>query len=252
MRSSLTIALLSLSCVMAAPLAGHAQNPARRPAGQGGGVLTLPQGVKRVVSIDAYNMLLVEVDRDGKPAYTTMPIKHVYSGGIASLFGGTTIPTAQFVSPAAAGGNGAGGTAQRAGRGQGFGVTGTGFGNNTGGFGGGGNAGGVGGLFGGFGGGLGAVSNFSMAQPSPATIGGQGASETGGVTLIPGSQSAVLPTWGSPRAPENASTLPSAAVTVPLSRATAQSSQPPAEPSGTLAAPPVQNATADEKGKSSQ
>lgn len=150
-----TIALALLATLGASVPATWAQ-PARGQGGAaGGGVFALPPGVKRIISIDAHNMLMVEVERDGKSAYTTMPARHVYSGGLARLFGGTSIPTAQFISPAAGGmggqmaGRGAGGGIGMTGIGGGFGNQGfgnQGFGNQ--GFGGQGFGGNLGGLIG--------------------------------------------------------------------------------------------------------
>ena len=124
---------------------------------QGGAVFQLPPSVQNVVSIDALNMLIIASDgeREGETQYTPTIIQHVYSGGIARLFGGTVVPTAQFVSPGVMNGGG------NQNNGGGFG------GNNVqngGGFGGGNvqNGGGFGGGFGGnvqngggFGGGFG-------------------------------------------------------------------------------------------------
>lgn len=63
--------------------------------------LPLPDGVDKVVSIDAYNTLIAQSkDDDGNRTYSTIPVQHIYSGGIAALFGGASIPTQQFVSPA--------------------------------------------------------------------------------------------------------------------------------------------------------
>lgn len=66
-----------------------------------GATLPLPDGVKSLVSIDAYNVLLAasEGDNQGDTVYTPIVVRHVYSGGLAALFGGTSVPTAQFVSP---------------------------------------------------------------------------------------------------------------------------------------------------------
>lgn len=129
----------------------------------GGGVMPLPEGVKSVVSIDAYNMLLAEVDRDGQQDLAPIIVRHVYSGGIAKLFGGSTVPTEQFVSPGLMGGNnrgnqtGANGLNNNNGNGNGFGGGFNGGGSNGGGF----NSGGFGGNTGGFGGGgFGGNTNF--------------------------------------------------------------------------------------------
>lgn len=101
-----------------------AQQPAqqRQGAGQnnaagagGNAVFQLPPSVQNVVSIDALNMIIIASDgqRPGETQYTPSVIQHVYSGGIARLFGGTAVPTAQFATPglmngAQNGGNGGG------------------------------------------------------------------------------------------------------------------------------------------------
>jgi hypothetical protein len=56
-----------------------------------------PSGVAKIVSIDAQNMLLSQL---ANGEYQLLTVRHVYSGGIARLFGGVTVPTAYFVSPA--------------------------------------------------------------------------------------------------------------------------------------------------------
>ena len=111
-----------------------------------GAIFQLPPRVNNVVSIDAFNMLILasEGERPGETQYTPTIIQHVYSGGIARLFGGTAVPTAQFVTPGQFGNNGNnnnnGGVA--------------GVGGNNGGFGGNTNNGGFGGAQNGFGGGF--------------------------------------------------------------------------------------------------
>lgn len=80
-------------------------------AGNNGGLLPLPKGVTRVVGIDAQNVLLVELEPEvegGPSEYRAIPVRHVYVGGIAKLFGGTTISTEEFVSPAFSKGGGFG------------------------------------------------------------------------------------------------------------------------------------------------
>ena len=88
---------------MCAPaLAQPGQNNGNQNFGaQNGAVFQLPLGVRNVVSIDALNMIIIAQDgeREGEINYTPTVIQHVYSGGIARLFGGTSVPTAQFVSP---------------------------------------------------------------------------------------------------------------------------------------------------------
>lgn len=75
-----------------------------RPLPAGGGVLPLPDNINKIVSIDAQNNLLVQSGTKGTEEYNMLTVRHVYSGGIAALFGGTSIPTEQFVSPGVTGG----------------------------------------------------------------------------------------------------------------------------------------------------
>lgn len=128
MKLKFTLTLLALSASMGAAHAQLGSNPARQTArgGANGAVFPLPAGVRKIISIDAYNVLMVEVDGPDKKGgeYAIISIQHVYSGGIARLFGGTTVPTEQFVSPGALGGGNGGNN-----RGAGFGVQGVG-GNN--------------------------------------------------------------------------------------------------------------------------
>lgn len=90
--------LLLCGALVACALPALAQNPV---AAGNGGVFRLPPNVKNIVSIDAHNLLIVESEVNGQTQYTPMIIKHVYSGGIARLFGGGVVPTAQFVTPGA-------------------------------------------------------------------------------------------------------------------------------------------------------
>ncbi len=139
----------------------------------GGATFPLPEGVESIVSIDAYNILLAQTNRDGKRDLAPIIVKHVYSGGIARLFGGSTVPTEQFVSPGEFGSTNGGGNG---GGGFGGGNQNGGFGGGAGGFGGGGfggggfGGGGFGGNTGGFGGGVsatggGGFGSFLMRPP---------------------------------------------------------------------------------------
>jgi hypothetical protein len=75
-------------------------------------VLNVSDGISKLVSIDAQNVLLVQL---ANGEYQLLPVQHVYSGGIARLFGGATIPTEYFVSPALNGNVAAGGVTANAG-----------------------------------------------------------------------------------------------------------------------------------------
>lgn len=77
------------------------------------GILPLPDGVQRVVAVDAQNTILAQMRPDNSEPlqYHLLQVKHVYAGGIAMLFKGSgVIPTGPFVSPGfAQGGNFGGG-----------------------------------------------------------------------------------------------------------------------------------------------
>lgn len=83
---------------------------AQQNTSQSNGVLTPPAPITNVISIDAHNMLLIESGEAGEPKEYSLAIpKHLYSGGIARLFGGTIIPTELLVIPESALRSGAGG-----------------------------------------------------------------------------------------------------------------------------------------------
>lgn len=101
-----------ISCVLAggclATLPALAQNTANRNNQTRSAVIQLPPGVDNVVSIDALNTILAETsdpDTGDNEQIIPFSIQHVYSGGIARVLGGTSIPTEQFVSPAFSNGN---------------------------------------------------------------------------------------------------------------------------------------------------
>lgn len=106
MRKSVLFSGAMLLALATGAFAQQGNNNRNNQNGGGGGTLPLPEGVNRVISIDAHNYLLAEVDRDGKTGLAPIIIRHVYSGGIAKIFGGTTVPTNIFISPGAMGGNG--------------------------------------------------------------------------------------------------------------------------------------------------
>ena len=97
----LTLTALTL-CALTAQ--AQTQRPANATGAQasGNGVLPLPDPIDRVVGLDATNVVLAQTHpTDTEPSSMhVIKIKHVYAGGIAMLFGGSTIPTAPFVSPA--------------------------------------------------------------------------------------------------------------------------------------------------------
>ncbi len=111
-------------------------NQNRANQNNGGATLPLPEGVSRVIGIDAQNTLLVELEPEtpGAPSeYRAIPVRHVYEGGIARLFGGTTISTEDFVSPAFSKNGGGFGNMNNGGPGNFVGNTngGNGFGQNN-------------------------------------------------------------------------------------------------------------------------
>ena len=67
------------------------------------GVLQAPADITGIVSIDAHNTLLVESQAPGEPKqYSLFVVRHIYSGGLARLFGGSIIPTEALVIPESA------------------------------------------------------------------------------------------------------------------------------------------------------
>lgn len=106
--------LVPITLANAQPRANRNQNNGQNA--NGGGAFPLPKGVKRVISVDALNTLLVESeDEDGNKGVSAIPVRHIYSGGLALLFGGFSIPTQIFVAPAQAGGGFNGGGNQNGG-----------------------------------------------------------------------------------------------------------------------------------------
>ena len=146
---------------------GNNRGNGRNTQGNGGGALPLPEGVERVVSIDAFNILLAQTNRNGQRDLSPIIVRHIYSGGVARLFGGDTVPTELFVTPGAFGGanNGRNGGGNRGGFGQ------TGIG---------GAGGGLGGGIGGFGGAFGGAQNTLGA--GGGIIGGTGNVDAGNLS----------------------------------------------------------------------
>ena len=102
-----TIKFLALALSMSFATTAYAQqNNAQR--NNNAGLLPLPQGISRLIAVDAQNTLLAETDgENGEPRkFFGITVRHVYAGGIARLFGGEVIPTAPFVSPYFNGNNG--------------------------------------------------------------------------------------------------------------------------------------------------
>ncbi|MBW3635836.1 MAG: hypothetical protein KY445_05135 [Armatimonadetes bacterium] len=60
--------------------------------------LPLPEDVRRVTAIDAYNVLLVEKN-EAPRQFALIEPRHVYAGGLALLFGGRVFSTRELVSP---------------------------------------------------------------------------------------------------------------------------------------------------------
>ena len=139
-------------CALSA-LPASAQNRANNPNQNTGAVFQLPPSVENVVSIDAQNLLIYQSKINDQTVYTPSIVRHVYSGGIARLFGGTTVPTALFATPGNFGGQNGNGQTGVTGATGGNGFGGNGFGGNSNGLGGGGNFGGNGFGGGNFGGG---------------------------------------------------------------------------------------------------
>jgi len=112
MKKHLLILSAALLASAALAQAAPAQAPLASTTSQAqGGVLPLPDGVDRLVGLDAQNTAVAqmrpEVGQDVH--YHVILVKHVYVGGIVALFGGTIVPTAPFVSPGMAQGGNFGG-----------------------------------------------------------------------------------------------------------------------------------------------
>lgn len=60
--------------------------------------LPLSEDIKRVVAIDAYNVILAE-KRDPAREFVLINVRHVYAGGLARLLGGAVVSTRELVSP---------------------------------------------------------------------------------------------------------------------------------------------------------
>ena len=151
---------------------GNGRNNAgnNRGGNNGGAALPLPEGVESVVSIDAFNILLAQTNRDGRRDLSPSIVRHIYSGGVAKLFGGGSIPTEQFVTPGALGGGNGGSGIRGGGQNGGFGGQNSGFGGNNG-FGGVQNGGFQGGGF--QGGGFGGAGNIGAFQMRPSAFRGR-------------------------------------------------------------------------------
>jgi hypothetical protein len=110
MKTYLIAAVTALFCAPA--FAQTALPPLASTTSQAqGGILPLPDGVEKLVAIDAQNAILAQMRPEvgEAPQHRLIQVKHVYVGGIAMLFSGTAIiPTAPFVSPGFAQGNGFG------------------------------------------------------------------------------------------------------------------------------------------------
>jgi len=99
--STVFTAALALSVLSAT---AHAQSATTA----GSGVLRPPAGVTKIVSVDAHNVLIIETEDapDAPKQYSLIIPRHIFSGGIAALFGGSSIPTEMMVSPGMAGRSG--------------------------------------------------------------------------------------------------------------------------------------------------
>lgn len=96
------VKVLGVAACFVTPAAAQQGRSSPNNGQNNGGVIPLPKGVRNVISIDAHNTLLAEVeDASGQNSeYVQIPVRHVYSGGIAKILGGTVVSTEQFVSPA--------------------------------------------------------------------------------------------------------------------------------------------------------
>ena len=96
------VKVLGVAACLVTPAAAQQGRSIPNNGQNNGGVIPLPKGVRNVISIDAHNTLLAEVeDASGQNSeYVQIPVRHVYSGGIAKILGGNVVSTEQFVSPA--------------------------------------------------------------------------------------------------------------------------------------------------------
>lgn len=101
-RAAKVLGTLAVAACLTLPTEAQQNGRGRNNGQNSGGVIELPPGVRNVISIDAHNILIAEVESStGEGSeYVPLAVRHVYSGGIAKIFGGTVIPTEQFVSPA--------------------------------------------------------------------------------------------------------------------------------------------------------
>ena len=125
MKHLLTIAVLGFSFS-----AAHAQSANT-------GVLQPPPEISTILSIDAHNALIIG-ERDPRTPnapenLSLVAPRHIYSGGIARVLGGTIVPTELFVIPESAlrGNSGNGGFGRQNSGGQNFGNQSFGGQNNT-------------------------------------------------------------------------------------------------------------------------
>jgi len=94
------VSIIALAVICAG--SARAQNATEPLAG----VLQAPPTITNIVSIEAHNVLLVESqssdDLNAPKQYSLFIPRHVYSGGLARLFGGSVIPTEVFAIPESA------------------------------------------------------------------------------------------------------------------------------------------------------
>jgi hypothetical protein len=98
---NLTMAIMAMATYYFA-LSAHAQQTAAPSAG----VLAPPPEVSNIVSIDAHNSVLVETQNpqalDEPKQYALALPRHIYSGGVARVLGGSIISTEMLVIPQSA------------------------------------------------------------------------------------------------------------------------------------------------------
>ena len=111
MKLQIAFATLAVCCVAASAQNGQLVGATSQAQG---GVLPLPDGVEKLVALDAQNRILAQLRpaADEPQQFRLLEVKHVYVGGIVALFGGTVIPTGPFVSPGFAGMNNFGAMSQ--------------------------------------------------------------------------------------------------------------------------------------------
>lgn len=92
LRKSLLLSFILLTASSALRCLAQSQSTATLP---------LPDRIKAIAAIDAQNSFIAGAETESTTSlhYEIIPLKHIYAGGIARLFGGMVIPTALMATP---------------------------------------------------------------------------------------------------------------------------------------------------------